>query len=191
MTHRDPRVGAYIARAAPFARPILRALRELAHEACPAATETIKWGIPFFEHHGQLCFMAAFKAHAAFGIPRGSRALTRGGAMGVLGRITSLDDLPPKRKLLQAVREAAARNEAGKKPARRVRPAPRLPDDLAAALGRSARAKRCFAAFTPAQQREYVTWITEAKRAATRAARITTAVAWIAVGKRRNWKYAR
>ena len=38
----DPRVDAYIARSATFARPILRQLRALVHAACPAAQETIK-----------------------------------------------------------------------------------------------------------------------------------------------------
>jgi uncharacterized protein YdeI (YjbR/CyaY-like superfamily) len=32
-------------------------------------------------------------------------------------------------------------------------------------------------------------WISDAKQDATRERRITTAVAWIAQGKPRNWKY--
>ena len=36
-----PRIDAYIAKAAPSARPILRALRETVHEACPDIVETV------------------------------------------------------------------------------------------------------------------------------------------------------
>ena len=36
-----------------------------------------------------------------------------------------------------------------------------------------------------------VEWIGEAKMAATRIKRVKTAVAWLAEGKRRNWKYER
>lgn len=35
MTTHDARIDAYIARAAPFARPILEHLRTAVHEACP------------------------------------------------------------------------------------------------------------------------------------------------------------
>ena len=88
---------------------------------------------------------------------------------------------------VRAAREAVA--EAPPAPRRAARPAPSLPDDLAAALRAQRAAKAFFDAFTPSQQREYVDWIVEAKRDATRAARIAQAVEWIAEGKKRNWKY--
>ena len=49
---RDPRVDTYIEKATPFAQPILKHLRELMHRACPRATESIKWGMPFFLQQG-------------------------------------------------------------------------------------------------------------------------------------------
>ena len=39
------------------------------------------------------------------------------------------------------------------------------------------------------QKRDYIEWITEAKREATVQKRVATAVEWIAEGKGRNWKY--
>jgi len=64
----DPRVEAKISGAPPFAQPILRELRELVHEACPEARETIKWGhIAFVTEHGILCMVGTFKAHCTFG----------------------------------------------------------------------------------------------------------------------------
>jgi uncharacterized protein YdhG (YjbR/CyaY superfamily) len=68
MKNTDPRVDAYIAKAAPFARPILRHLRKLVHEGSPEAEETMKWSMPAFVHRGKiLCGMAAFKEHCTFG----------------------------------------------------------------------------------------------------------------------------
>ncbi len=57
MADKDPRVDAYIKRAAPFARPILKRLRKTVHTACPDVEETIKWNFPFFERNGIICFM--------------------------------------------------------------------------------------------------------------------------------------
>jgi Domain of unknown function (DU1801) len=66
---KDPRVDAYIAKAAAFAQPLLVEMRKRAHQACPDATETIKWNVPFYELNGKLvASMAAFKAHTKFGV---------------------------------------------------------------------------------------------------------------------------
>jgi len=118
MKNTDPRVDTYIKKAAPFARPILTKLRAAVHEACPEAEETIKWGMPFFLTDGKiLCYMAAFKAHAGFGFWRRGKTAVLGEApaktrkaMGQLGRITSLDDLPPAKTLHAWIRKAAALN---------------------------------------------------------------------------------
>jgi uncharacterized protein YdeI (YjbR/CyaY-like superfamily) len=61
--------------------------------------------------------------------------------------------------------------------------------DLAAALKRNAGARKTFEGFTPSRRRDYVEWITEAKSAETRARRLAQAIAWMAEGKSRNWKY--
>jgi uncharacterized protein YdeI (YjbR/CyaY-like superfamily) len=200
MPSRDPRINAYIASSAEFARPILTLLRQVVHTACPEVEETIKWGMPFFMHHGILCHMAAFKQHVAFGIWRG-RSVVAGShdrsedAMGNFGRITKLADLPPKRVLAGYIRKAAALREA--KPAAKAAPRPRpkppvkVPADLAAALGKNARARKSFDGFSPSHRREYVEWITEAKREETRARRLQQAVEWLAEGKPRNWKYTK
>jgi uncharacterized protein YdeI (YjbR/CyaY-like superfamily) len=70
-------------------------------------------------------------------------------------------------------------------------PASELPPALAEALARHAAAKRFFTALAPGQRRDYIEWITEAKRADTRTRRVAQAVAWLAEGKRRNWRYER
>ena len=65
----DPRVDAFIAKAAAFAQPLLVEMRKRIHKALPDATETIKWRMPFYEINGKIVAnMAAFKAHTKFGI---------------------------------------------------------------------------------------------------------------------------
>ena len=197
MKTRDSRVDAYIAKSADFARPVLRYLRAVVHGASPKIAETIKWGMPFFMYDGPVCHMAAFKGHCAFGFWKGKRVLRAapqaGAAMGQLGRILSCDDLPPRQTLEALVRKAVRFDAAGSrtplrgKRARRL--APRAPADLRAALASNAEARTTFAGLSPSGRREYVEWLTGAKRAATRARRLEQAVVWLAAGKSRHWRY--
>lgn len=192
----DPRIDAYIEKAAPFAQPILRHLRARVHAACPEADEAIKWGMPSFTLNGKLlCGMAAFKAHATFGF-HGQRDVVgdaaREGAMGAFGRLTTIDDLPGDDALGAMIAEAARRVAAGEKPARPAppaKPAPEAPTDLIEAFAGAHGARTFFDALAPGQQRDYVDWITEAKRPETRAKRVAQSVEWLGEGKRRNWKY--
>jgi uncharacterized protein YdhG (YjbR/CyaY superfamily) len=48
----DPRVDAYIDRAADFAQPILRHIRDQVHRHAPELTEDIKWGMPAYMYRG-------------------------------------------------------------------------------------------------------------------------------------------
>lgn len=191
---KDPRIDAYIARAPENARPILTRLRAIVHQAVPGVVESVKWGMPSFGHHGILAGMAAFKEHCAFSFWKHSLlfpARAREG-MGSFGRIRTLRDLPPRAELVRLLKRAAALNAEGVKPARtkpRPKRTPALPADLRAALARSARATRHWATFPPSARRDYIEWIVEAKRPATRAKRLATTLAWVTAGKRRNWKY--
>lgn len=197
-TKPDPRIDAYIAKSAAFARPILTHLRALVHQGCPEATETFKWSHPFFEYQGPLCNMAAFKAHCAFGFWHKGMQDVLGGdgakaeeAMGSLGRITSLADLPSDATMLKYVKQAAALNASNipARPKAKPKPALPVPVDLAAALGKNKAAAATFEKFSPSHRREYIEWITEAKRPETRETRLATTLEWLAEGKKRNWKY--
>lgn len=200
---RDARVDAYIEKAARFAQPVLTHLRKLMHQACPRATESVKWGMPFFVQQGViLCHMAALKQHCAFGFwgPEMKKVLKRDGlhssdAMGVLGRIAKLKDLPPDKELLAYMRHAADLVESGdrtksiERPKKKVQRPLRMPSELAAALKKNKLATKAFAEFSPSCRREYADWVAEATRPETKAKRVEQAVDWIAKGKTRNWKY--
>jgi len=197
MSSHDPRIDAYIAKSAEFARPILEHIRAVVHAACPEAEESLKWSMPFFSYNGApMCMMAAFKQHCGFGfwLSRQVVGSTADDGMGQFGKLTTLKDLPSKKELTAHIRKAMALNEAGVKLARpkaAAKPAPTLPDDLATLLAQKkhAAARKTYAGFSPSAQREYVDWITEAKTDATRQKRIATTLEWLAEGKPRNWKY--
>jgi len=183
MTQHDPRVDAYIAKAAPFAQPLLTWLRDTTHGACPELEEDIKWGMPFFVHQGRpVAHMAAFKAHCAFGLWRGREVVDNGKegeAMGQFGRITAQSDLPGAREFKAQVKTAVARSvsdAAAPKEPRTARPLPEMPADLAAALAKQPKARAHYDAMSPTNRREYLEWVLEAKREDTRVRRIAQAV---------------
>lgn len=195
MSH-EPRIDAYIAKAQPFARPILDKVRERIHAAAPEAVETMKWSAPGFTVNGKiLLMMAAFKEHAALNFWRGQElgdGSPKAGAMGQFGRLTSVGDLPADAELDALIREAAALAKtapAPRKPKQAPKPPPALHPEFAAALAQAPKAKSTLDGFPPSAQRDYIEWISEAKQDATRAKRIADAVQWLSEGKRRNWKY--
>ena len=193
----DPRIDAYVERQADFAKPILRHLRETVHAACADCEETLKWSMPTFMYKGQiLAGMAAFKQHATFGFWRGSLVVGKGdeamSGMGQFGRLRTIDDLPPRKELEALVKKAMRLTEEGVKPPRdKHKKEPfSVPQDLRAAIDANPAAAATFEAFPPSAQRDYVDWVSGAKRDDTRAKRLAQTVEWLAEGKRRHWKYA-
>jgi uncharacterized protein YdeI (YjbR/CyaY-like superfamily) len=201
MGKKDPRVDAYVAEAARFARPILKHLRGLVHKACPDVEETIKWRFPTFLHKGMLCGMAAFKEHCTFGFWKGSLILDRNhknktledDAMGQFGRIVDVKQLPADSIILGYIKEAMRLNEQGIKVPRKLNPngARKLtiPVYLTAALKKNKKAAATFEAFSYSHRKEYVEWLTDAKAEDTRKRRLETTLQWLSEGKSRNWKY--
>ncbi len=137
--------------------------------------------------------------------------------MGSYGKLRSIDDLPPRDVLVDQVRRIAtargAKADKAARPARRRagvdqdvasttstanvgrRPSPKpplvVPDYVERALDANAPARAAFDAFPPSHQREYVEWIREAKREATRERRLAQMLEWLTEGKSRNWKHER
>jgi uncharacterized protein YdeI (YjbR/CyaY-like superfamily) len=197
----DVRIDAYIAKAAPFAQPILTHVRELVHKTLPDVEETIKWSMPHFMYRGIILGnMAAFKEHCSFGVwHENVQAIMKKGVeergMGSFGKVKSLKDLPSDAKLRPLLVDAARKINAGERTknwagrAKKDRPAATVPPSLAAALKKNKTAAKQFEAMSPSCKREYCEWIADAKRDETREKRLATAMEWIAEGKARNWKY--
>ncbi len=197
-------VDQYILNAQPFAQPILIHIRELVHSTCPEAEEKIKWGMPFFDYKGDmLCHMAAFKKHAVMGFwkaplikdPILMANAQSESAMGHLGKLTSIKDLPSDKKIRGWIKEAMQLNEQGiklpkapaAKPAQPLKPHP----SFTQALKADAIALEVWNAFSASHKKEYITWINEAKTEPTRNRRISESIRMISEGKGRNWKYAK
>ncbi len=191
MEQYDARVDAYIAKAAPFAKPILEYIRQVVHEASPKITETVKWGMPFFDYKGPVCMMASFKQHLGFGFWKSSRLNDPDGylqgsdeeaAAGSFGRIEKMEDLPPADVLKDFVLQIIAINESGvKEPKKAVAPKAEIamPDDFNQMLGSNTTALGYFVDFSPSKKREYLEWFAEAKSEATRQKRMEQALEWI------------
>lgn len=193
---RDPRIDAYIAKAQPFARPILEKVRERVHSVLPGAEEAIKWSMPAYTVGGKIvAITAAFKAHAALNFWRGHELRGNGAsadAMGQFGKLKSVEDLPNDAEFDRLIREAAELAKSAPAPRKtkhEPKPAPAMHPEFAAALERAPKAKAMLDEFPPSAQRDYLEWIAEAKQDATRQKRVATAIEWLSEGKRRNWKY--
>src|SRR5262245_37630846 len=200
MAKKDPRIDAYIRKAAPFARPILIELRKVVHTACPAVVETMKWSTPTFDHQGLMCGVAAFKNHAKFGFWKAALLGERGFPEvmseedGGLGHLRTVHDLPKTERLIALVKAAVELNENGvalKREKTAPKPPVKTPAYFLAALKKSKKAMAVYDAFSPSKRRDYVEWVTDAKSHDTRDRRVAQAVEWIAEGKSRNWKYER
>ncbi len=195
-------IDSYISKSADFSKPILVHLRELIHKACPNVEEKIKWSFPHFDYKGEMmCSMAAFKQHCAFGFWKASlmkdsvlieNALSES-AMGHLGRLTSITDLPADKKIISWIKEAMKLNDLGIKLPSRIKTTIKkeleVPGDMIKALSKNKKAMQTFEAFAYSHKKEYIQWICEAKTEVTRDKRIASAVEWISEGKGRNWKY--
>ena len=190
---RDPRIDAYIARAQPFARPILEKVRERVHAVVPGVEEAMKWSHPTYLRNGKIVLgTAAFKEHAAVNFWRGQELglMRDAGAMGQFGKLASIDDLPAN--LDELIAKAAELSDSAptpRKPKHAPKPPPEMHPQFAAALNKAPKAKSTLDRFPPSAQREYLEWIAEAKQDSTREKRIASAVEWLSEGKRRNWKY--
>jgi uncharacterized protein YdeI (YjbR/CyaY-like superfamily) len=199
----DPKVDAYIAGAAEFARPILTHLRKVMHGACPELVEAIKWGIPHFDYRGEMmCIVASGARHCSFtfykqeimsdvrlrenpGMPAAKR---------FMGRLTSVAELPPDDLLVAFIQEAMELNENHIKLSPRPSQRPKdivMPMEFSQALAADGKAKDIFEARSASFRREYLTWIAAAKTEATRQKRVAEAVTWIGENKGRFWKYER
>ena len=164
MAKKEKAIDAYIAKAADFARPILNHLRELVHKTCPEVEEKMKWGFPHFDYKGEMmCSMASFKQHAVFGFWKASlmkdtvlvETAKSEVAMGHLGRITSLKDLPPDKKIAGWIKEAMMLNEKGIKVPAKAKTAEKkevvVPDYFIKALKKNKAAFKTFSGSRPSR----------------------------------------
>ncbi|HVU03630.1 MAG TPA: DUF1801 domain-containing protein [Polyangiaceae bacterium] len=113
-------VDGFFARQPPALRPITDRLRQMVKRAAPAATSTIKWGMPFYAiGETMMCAIGAHASHVnlilpgapgTYDDPRG--LLTGEGKTGRHLKIRSLEELPEK-DVVRFLAKAAALAKAG------------------------------------------------------------------------------
>lgn len=190
----------YISRQDPFAQEIILHLRDIIHQSSTEVNETIKWRQPCFESNGLVCAIAAFKKHVNFSFFKGKLlndsaqifSASENNELAAL-KFTTLNDVPTDDILINYVQQAIALNNTSHAEKRKVVRKDKadlvIPEDLTSALAENPTAKKVFNDFSYSKQKDYIEWLTSAKREATRAARLATALEWISEGKARHWKY--
>lgn len=198
---KDRRIDDYISKSEEFAKPILRYIRDIVHKACPEVTETMKWGMPHFDYKGMMCGIASFKQHCTFGFWKASlmkdkyKVFVKGenSGMGNFGKVKDIQDLPSAKIIIEYIKEAMKLNDdnvaVSKELKENVRKELVIPEYFLKVLKKNEVALKTFMDFSYSHKKEYLEWITEAKKEETREKRIYAAIKWLSEGKGRNWKY--
>ena len=185
----------WLENAPPFSRPIVADLREWIFRTAPDLTESIKWNNLCFSGRRLVCGLSACKRHVAMIFFRGtelddSAGLFHGGEANTnirSVRITSATGV--NRRALAALLLAAVSLDGQ----REIPPAPKVkrepwpvPDFFAKALAmkKHRAAAEGFARMSPSCQREWLVWLSTAKRDETRAQRLAQTLAALAAGRK-------
>jgi uncharacterized protein YdeI (YjbR/CyaY-like superfamily) len=146
-------------------------------------TEDLKWGQPCYSLDGKnVLLMHGFKEYCAVLFMKGALLKDPKGVLiqqtenvqaGRQIRFTSVKDVLKLEKTLKAfVREAIEVERAGLKVKLKRTEDHAMPEELESQLENSAELREAFAALTPGRQRGYLYYISQAKLAKTREARV-------------------
>ena len=184
---------AWLAAAPAFSRPLAAELRESFFRWEPDLAEAIKWNTLAFTGRKLVCALSPCQKHLSIVFFRGTElhdpaGLFTGGETNTNLRSIRVTepaalDRPALRALLHAAAELDAQPDIPRVPQRQRDPWP-VPGFFAAALKKNRAAAAGFAKLSPSCQREYLVWLTTAKRDETRAARLTQTLAALATGRK-------
>lgn len=177
-----------------FSRPIVAELRDWIFRTAPDLTESIKWNVLCFSGRKLVCGLSACKKHVGFVFFRGTELADPAGLFDAASegntnirsiRLTSTAKLNRKALavLLLAAVDLDLRPDVPAAPKVKRDPWP-VPDFFAAALKKNKKAAAGFASFAPTYQREYIVWLTTAKREETRAQRLAQTLRALAAGRK-------
>jgi hypothetical protein len=176
-----------------FSRPIVTTLRDWIFRTAPDLTESIKWNILCFSGRKLVCGLSACRKHVGVAFFRGTElADPKGlfhdgeGNTNIRSvRITSAQgiDFKALSALLLSAVELDARPDVPPAPKVKREPWP-MPDFFAKALKADKNAARCYAVLAPTYQREYLVWLSTAKREETREQRLAQTLKALAAGRK-------
>ena len=190
---RDP--DEWLENAPPFSRQMAMQLREWFLHWEPDLTESIKWNVLCFSGRKLVCGISACKKHLAVPFFRGTElddpaGLFSGGEANTnirAIRLTSLETLnrDALRVLLQSAVALDSQPEIPAAPKQKREPWP-VPEFFAKALAmkKHRAAAAGFAKLSPSCQREWLVWVSTAKRDETRARRLAETLAALALGRK-------
>ncbi len=177
-------------------RQTLETLHGIILNAHPKIEEDWKWGVPCFARKGLICWLAKFKEFTSINFYKGALIkdeynlfvedadADKGNRMIHFTPETEINEEAVRYYIQEAVRL----NEKGiQVPKKEINTD--VPDYLQAELDKHPESKQFFDTLAPSAKRDYIEWITEAKREATRNNRMSTMMEWLAEGKKRHWKY--
>lgn len=196
-------VTSYIEKQQDFAQEILNCLRETVHSTGLEITEEMKWSFPNFMYKKKiLCSMAGFKQHCSFGFWNASlmeeeKGLLETGkqktAMGNLGKIKSVDELPEAGILRALIFKSASLIDEGKTPLKKPSVAEKkelvVPEILTVELEKNPEINHYFNSLSYSHRKEYIEYIAEAKREETRVKRVEKTMTLLKDKKHLNHKY--
>ena len=168
-------------------------MRELIFRWEPDLAESIKWNTLAFTGRKLVCALSPCKKHLSIVFFRGTELtdpahlFTAGETNTNIRSVRVTDparlDRTALRKLLHAAAELDAQPDLPRAPQRQREPWP-VPDFFTAALQSHRAAAAGFAKLSPSCQREYLVWLTTAKRRETRDARLAKTLAALATGRK-------
>lgn len=177
-----------------FSRPIAARLRDWVFRTAPDLTESIKWNALCFSGRKLVCGLSACQKHVGLAFFRGTELTDPAGLFfGGEGntnlrsvRITKADavDYKALASLLHSAVELDLQPDVPSAPKVKRAPWP-MPDFFKEALKANKAATVFYESLAPTYQREYLVWLTTAKREETREQRLTQTLK--ALAARRKW----
>jgi hypothetical protein len=184
----------YIDEMPDFSKSICKKLRSIILKADPEIVEEWKWG-PHYSLNGMVCGYGGFKQHVKLTFFNGAgmkdaKKLFNHCVDNEFSRSVKYTDVKEidEKAILEYVKESVAVNKKGFK--REVKDKTvEVPDDLQKAITKNKTASKFFDTLTYGYKKEFVEWVTTAKRAETRSERVDKIVAMCAEGRKLNDKY--
>ena len=194
------KIDAAIAAAPDFAKPVMQQLREVILGASPDLVEDWKWRTSCVASpSGLICGYAAFKAHVSLHFFKGNlidspetKLFDPSSCDTTSRHIKFTDASQIKPAALKRLVKAAIKTEAsGAKHPKKTKRDLTVPDELTAELKKkkNTKAHKFFDSLPYSAQKEFVVWITGAKREETKTRRLAQTIEMLSRGERKNEKY--
>lgn len=189
------KVDEIIAKSPDWTQPILRELRSIALSC--GLQEAVKWGAPTYMHHGNVVGLVALKNYVSLWFYEGAQLSDPHNVLIASSektkalrqwRFTNVDEID-RSKVKEYMNEAALNMEKGIKTPKPKVKVPPIPDLLKDAFTKEPHLKTFFDGLAPSHRKEYIEFISEAKREETKLRRLEKSLNLMREGKDLMSKY--